>query len=222
MKCLIVSCALMALTALAQSPDAEGVYRIGNGVSMPRILSKREPSYSEEARLAKVNARISLSIVIGTDGVPTSPKIVRGAGFGLDDQAISSVMETWRFEPGKKDGEPVKVRATIEVNFRLLNKDREDQSVRLTFAGSARPTLSKGAMPTNPKTVPAHMQVELTVTSKGEAANFNVLESSDDKWRADVLREMRAWRFHGADADVKGVFDITVGPYKPTARPSTP
>jgi len=38
---------------------------------------------------------------------------------GLDEEAVSAVSQ-WRFEPGTKDGIPVPVAATIEVNCRLL------------------------------------------------------------------------------------------------------
>ena len=38
---------------------------------------------------------------------------------GLDEKAIEAV-EKWKFKPGMKGGKPVNVRATIEVNFRLL------------------------------------------------------------------------------------------------------
>jgi outer membrane biosynthesis protein TonB len=36
----------------------------------------------------------------------------------LDRNAIDAIPQ-WRFKPGEKDGNPVTVRATIEVNFRL-------------------------------------------------------------------------------------------------------
>ena len=38
---------------------------------------------------------------------------------GLDEKAIEAVQK-WRFKPGVKDGKPVPVAATVEVNFRLL------------------------------------------------------------------------------------------------------
>jgi outer membrane biosynthesis protein TonB len=40
-------------------------------------------------------------------------------GLGLDEKALDAVAQ-WLFKPGTKDGKPVPVRATFEINFRLL------------------------------------------------------------------------------------------------------
>jgi TonB family protein len=213
LRFLILS--VVPMIATAQTPDTEGVYRVGNGVTPPRIVSRKEPEYSEEARRAKVNAIVRLNVVIGEDGDPASVSVTRGAGFGLDEQAIRAIQTNWHFEPGKKDGVPVKVRATVEVNLRLLNKDYADQLDRLTFTGPSRPELINGAMPINPVGLRAHIRVGLTVTPQGEPINFRVLESTDDNWSAEVLQAMRSWRFRGPQSDVDGVLEITVGAYKP-------
>ena len=42
--------------------------KVGNGVAAPVLLHKLEPSYSVEARAAKVQGTVVLSVVIGTDG----------------------------------------------------------------------------------------------------------------------------------------------------------
>jgi len=96
-----------------------GVYRIGGGVSAPTLLYKVEPEYSEEARKAKFQGTVVLYIVVDEKGMPQQLRVVRPLGLGLDEKAIEAVMK-WRFKPGYKDGKPVAVAATIEVNFRLL------------------------------------------------------------------------------------------------------
>jgi periplasmic protein TonB len=96
-----------------------GAYRIGGGVSAPSVLFKVEPEYSEEARKAKFQGTVVLFVVVDEKGNPTQLKVIRPLGLGLDQKAIEAV-EKWKFSPGKKDGKPVAVQATIEVNFRLL------------------------------------------------------------------------------------------------------
>lgn len=96
-----------------------GAYRIGGGVSAPSVLSKVEPEYSEEARKAKWQGTVILALVVDDQGRPQNLKVLRSLGLGLDQKAIEAV-EKWRFKPGMKDGKPVPVMATIEVNFRLL------------------------------------------------------------------------------------------------------
>jgi protein TonB len=96
-----------------------GVYRIGGGVSKPELIFKPEPEYSEEARKAKFQGTVLLSIVIQPDGRTSNIRVIRQLGLGLDEKAIEAVQK-WKFRPSLKDGQPVAVQANVEVNFRLL------------------------------------------------------------------------------------------------------
>ncbi|HXP83330.1 MAG TPA: energy transducer TonB [Bryobacteraceae bacterium] len=96
-----------------------GAYRIGGGVSAPTVLVKVEPEYSEEARKAKWQGTVVLSLVVDENGSAQGIKVTKSLGLGLDQKAIEAVLK-WRFKPGMKDGKPVPVMASIEVNFRLL------------------------------------------------------------------------------------------------------
>jgi TonB family protein len=103
--------------AFPASPS--GAYKVGGGVTSPVVLSKRDPEYSEEARAAKYQGTVVLTVEIGPDGLAHNARVLRSLGMGLDEKAIEAVTK-WRFRPGSKDGEPVTVSANIEVNFRLL------------------------------------------------------------------------------------------------------
>jgi TonB family protein len=84
----------------------------------PTLIHKTEPLYTSEAQQKGVEGRAVLIVVIDTNGLPTDIKIASPLGMGLDQMAIECVQQ-WRFKPGTKNGVPVPVTATIEVNFRL-------------------------------------------------------------------------------------------------------
>jgi periplasmic protein TonB len=96
-----------------------GVFRVGGGVTAPSLLYKVEPEYSEEARKAKYQGTVVLYVEVDPSGRARNLRVVRSLGLGLDEKAMEAVNK-WRFRPGYKDGKPVTVAATIEVNFRLL------------------------------------------------------------------------------------------------------
>lgn len=114
-----VALAVGLLNGQAQSPDSAGVYRMGAGISAPRVLQKSEPGYTEEARDAKIEGAVVLSIVIGVDGKARDINILKGLGSGLDEKAVDAVQK-WQFAPATKDGTPVAARAQIEIHFKLL------------------------------------------------------------------------------------------------------
>lgn len=97
----------------------EKIYKIGGDVMAPKLVYKVEPKYTQEAREAKIEGTVVLSVVVTPQGVANEIHVKKSLDPGLDDNAVDAVSK-WRFEPGTKAGEPVAVRAIIEVNFRLL------------------------------------------------------------------------------------------------------
>jgi len=95
-----------------------GVFHVGGGVSAPRVIFQPDPEYSEEARKAKYQGTCVLGLVVGPDGRPRDIHIVRSLGLGLDEKAIEAVSR-WKFDPAVKDGKPVAVAISVEVDFRL-------------------------------------------------------------------------------------------------------
>ena len=96
-----------------------GVFRVGGGVSQPAVIFKVDPEYSEEARKAKYSGTVTLAVVVDSEGHARDIHVIKSLGMGLDEKAVEAV-EKWKFKPGMKGGQAVNVRATIEVNFRLL------------------------------------------------------------------------------------------------------
>jgi len=86
----------------------------------PQVLYNPKPNYTEEARDARVEGTIVLSVTIRDDGRADNVKVERGLGYGLDEAAVRCITEDWRFLPATRDGEPVDHLATIEVVFKLL------------------------------------------------------------------------------------------------------
>ena len=95
------------------------VYRVGDGVTRPVLESQIQPEYTEEARRAKIQGSVGLEVVVEPDGTVSVVRVVRSLDPELDRRAMEAVGK-WRFQPGMRDGRPVRVRANVEVNFRLL------------------------------------------------------------------------------------------------------
>jgi TonB family protein len=77
-----------------------------------------EPKYSSEARADRIQGTVVLQIVVNEQGRATNIGVISPLGFGLDEQVVAAI-EQWKFAPGVKDGKPVRILATVEVNFRF-------------------------------------------------------------------------------------------------------
>jgi protein TonB len=100
------------------SQSEEPVYRVGQDVTAPKIISKVDPAYTDDARAARIQGTVTLECVVRKDGTTNVRGVVQSLGYGLDEQATAALQQ-WKFEPGKKSGEPVAVLLKVEVNFNL-------------------------------------------------------------------------------------------------------
>ena len=96
------------------------VYHVGeDGVTSPKVTSKVEPAYTPEAKEAKIQGGVVITAVINAEGRPEEITVTKSLDPGLDANAALAVAQ-WIFAPGTKDGRPVDVGVTIEINFKLL------------------------------------------------------------------------------------------------------
>jgi len=213
----------------SETPQQVGeVRRVVGGVSAPVAIYKIEPVYTEEARKAKFQGAVGLSITVDERGLPRNFKVVKPMGVGLDEKAIEAVQQ-WRFKPAQLNGKPVAVLAAVEVNFRLLS--RAQRSARLNFAlqpGTTRPELTHGEVPGDPATPgDQFLRIRIQVDEEGKLRNSTVLESTDDDWAKKTLAELRSWRFrpattNGSPVPVEGVLELTHGRERPAVRTVAP
>jgi len=117
------------LPPLVSQPESQNAASTRPFDSAPHLIHKVEPEYSNEARDARLEGTVLLYAEIGTDGRAANVRIVRGLGLGLNEKAIEAVRE-WEFASGMKDGKPIVVRATIEVNFRLSQNPKSTEESR--------------------------------------------------------------------------------------------
>lgn len=98
------------------SPGPDIIYTVGGGVTAPKAIKAVDPEYSEEARRKHIAGNVTLMLVVEPDGTVSNIRVIQALGYGLDEKAIEAVHK-WRFEPGTKDGKPVRVQLAIGMSF---------------------------------------------------------------------------------------------------------
>lgn len=91
------------------TPFEERVYSIEDGITLPEVLYRPMPAYTQEARDAKAEGLVLLEVIIRKDRSVDSIKVLRAVGYGLDESAMHTIAKEWRFSPGTLNGKPVDV-----------------------------------------------------------------------------------------------------------------
>lgn len=75
--------------------------------------------YPEAAHKAGTQGRVTVQFVVGKDGSIGDVKVIRGVDPTLDAEAIRVISGMPKWKPGTQKGEPVNVKYTVPVMFRL-------------------------------------------------------------------------------------------------------
>ena len=90
----------------------------GGPSAMFEYLSKNI-QYPEGAKKEGIQGRVIVTIIIEKDGSITDAKVVKSLAPSLDREAQRLVESMPNWIPGKQNGEPVRVKYTVPVTFRL-------------------------------------------------------------------------------------------------------
>ena len=83
----------------------------------PAPYRRLRPAYTDAAARAEAEATVDALVEIGADGEVGGVRVVRWAGFGLDEEVVATVRRM-HFRPAQREGEPVPVRVLLRYNFR--------------------------------------------------------------------------------------------------------
>ena len=118
MRIFLSACVVMAGVVLGAQEQT--VYKPGNDVTLPSVVRQVKADYTREAMDAHIEGIVILDIVVLSDGKVGNVSVSRSLDttYGLDQQAVKAVKQ-WLFKPGTKDGKPVAVQVSVEINFTL-------------------------------------------------------------------------------------------------------
>jgi TonB family protein len=77
--------------------------------------------YSYRARRAQIQGTVYVSFLVETSGKVSDVHVLKGLGYGLDQQALRVVKAMPRWNPGRQSGRPVAVRYSLPIRFSLDN-----------------------------------------------------------------------------------------------------
>ena len=95
-----------------------GAYR--PGVTSPTCAHCPDPQYTDEAREAKLQGKVTLQVLVGADGRALQIRVVQGIGLGLDERAAQAI-RGWKFVSARDAARhAVPEWITVEAVFRLF------------------------------------------------------------------------------------------------------
>jgi len=81
------------------------------------------PPYPLVARRLGKDGVVLLEVLVAPDGRAADVRMIRSSGFApLDESAVTTVRERWRFVPARRDGVAVESRVTVPIRFRLAGE----------------------------------------------------------------------------------------------------
>jgi len=113
-------------TVVEAAPEPEKVFTVveqqpefpGGTSEMYKYLGKNI-KYPSAASRANVSGRVFMSFVVNVDGSIQDVAVLKGLGFGCDEEAIRVVKAMPKWKPGKQSGRAVRVKYNLPINFQL-------------------------------------------------------------------------------------------------------
>jgi len=93
---------------------------VGGQIALSNYISVNL-RYPDEAKKNQKEGIVYASFIVEKDGSITNVSIVKGIGYGCDEEVVRVLSAMPKWLPGKQKGNPVRVKLNLPVNFSLKN-----------------------------------------------------------------------------------------------------
>ena len=209
-RCFGVGLALFSLRAGAQEapppplpegpPPTDTAPASARGTLTPPVLVTRVPAmYPPEARDRGIEARVLLQIDVAADGSVSEVTVLEPAGHGFDEAAREAALG-FRFEPARRDGEPIAARIRYPVVFELepeappamLEPQALEPQAPAPEASAPAPALGVAPLVAAPAASTPEAPAVVAVEVRGHATEAERLQRSAEA--VNVIETRRAQR----------------------------
>lgn len=91
---------------------------VGGDEALFKYLVKKM-QYPAEAQREGIEGIVVVTFVVAQDGTITKAEIIKGLGYGTDEEALRVINSMPHWKPGKQNGRTVPVRYTLPIRFNI-------------------------------------------------------------------------------------------------------
>ena len=215
--CCLLPCVAIALCFTASLFAQQPATTRGPGVIPGMIISKAEPVYPPNAKVARVQGSVVLHFTVTKTGTVENPTVVSGPQ-ELRQSTLEAV-KRWKYRPYQQNDEPVEKETSITVNYTLY--DSADVVVGLVPGADETVVVAKkiGVIPPlaihQPKPeytelarkdkVEGVVVVSLVVDEQGLPQHLKVTRGLGDGLDENAIKAVKQYRFNPAMENGKPV-----------------
>jgi TonB family protein len=112
---------LKAIDSLSQARPEKAVE---NTFIPPKIHRVPRAIYTDEARRNRIEGKVKVEVLLGSDGMISQVIVAQGLGFGLDEEAVIAA-KAIQYTPGMNNDKPVSVWLGVQFLFILANDEEK-------------------------------------------------------------------------------------------------
>lgn len=96
--------------------DGDQVFSLADLDQPPKVVHQPAPDFPAELRRRKTEGSVHVLFIVDRSGRVESPIVQKSSHPALEQPALQAVRR-WRFEPGRRQGQPVPFRMRVPISF---------------------------------------------------------------------------------------------------------
>ncbi|WP_373330840.1 TonB family protein [Salmonirosea aquatica] len=165
--------------------------------------------YPEAAAKANVQGKVFLTFIVTSEGEIKDIQIMKGLGFGADQESVRVMSKMPRWEPGMQSGRPVNVRYNLPIAFQLDNTKEIKANESAKKVGLVEQGTLNGPSTEGPTMIYTGVgQARVVIDGVMQKEGYDIKEvGPDNVQKVNVLKGESATKAYG-EKGANGVIEI--------------